>query len=84
MDETQRSLFIDELIAANRALIALAALDRRTPSHLTAEALHECRAAYVRLLQCQTDIPFDGDEALGLQKLLDRLRAGLQSFGEDI
>lgn len=84
MDETQRSLFIDELIAANRALIALATLGRRTPSHLASEAVCECRAAYDRLLQCQTHIALDGNEAAGLQKLLERLQTSLKSFGENV
>lgn len=82
--DADRSFFQNQLIEANRALITLGAIDLRERNPLTSCAVRDCLQVYILLLHCQASMNLSPDEAHSLVRLLDRLKAHLESFGEDV
>jgi hypothetical protein len=83
-DPRKESIFVNTLIEANRALIALGAIDRREPNASASESLHDCLQTYTNLLTFQRNVGLSPAQSKQLQNVLDRLRAHLQFFGEDV
>lgn len=84
MNDGQETLFHNQLIEANRALIALGTLNFRELNPDIASTVRDCLAAYVGLLRCQREMPLSVAESTGLQGVLRRLRAQLLYLGEDV
>lgn len=81
MNQHDRITLNDALIDANRALLWVT--ETRQES-LTDEAIHECLAAYGRLLHYQGNLPLSKDESTNVQKVLDRLRECLGFNGVEV
>lgn len=74
----------EQLIQANRALLTLETIDLKERSTTTSLALQECLTAYTDLLHLQETLPLSADDCAHMQQIVDRLRAQLLFFGEDV
>jgi hypothetical protein len=72
------------LIEANRALIGLGAIDRKQRDPSFSKTVHDALRVYFELLSCNQLLTFSETESLQLQFVIDRLRATLLFFGEDV
>ena len=84
MTDGERAFFHNQLIEANRALITLGMIDLRERNPLAYPAVRDCMQVYSQLLHCQVSMPLSADESGVLQPVVDRLRAYLKMFGEDV
>jgi hypothetical protein len=74
----------DHLMAANRVLVTLSAIDPRERTTLMSPAIRECMAVYSDLLRCEIALSLSATESASLQGALGRLKAYLSYFGEDV
>jgi hypothetical protein len=72
------------LIAANRVLITLGAIDPEERTTLMSPEIRECMEVYADLLQCRARLPLSSAESASVTGILDRLKAYLSCFGEDV
>lgn len=84
MNKGEQAIFRDQLFEANRALIALGTVNVREMNALTSFTVRDCLCAYIALLKCRAEMPLSPNESSGLQGVLNRLRAYLIYFGEDV
>jgi hypothetical protein len=77
-------LFENNLIEANRALIAIGSIDRRERDTSASETVRNCLYTYIDLLTFRQNAGLTPDQSAQLQSVLDRLKAHLRFFGQDI
>jgi hypothetical protein len=74
----------DHLIAANRMLITLGSVDPKERTTLMSPAIRECIQVYADLLHLKVTLMLSAAESQSLQGILERLKAYLTYFGEDV
>lgn len=84
MGQRDRRILEDNLIAANRVLITLGTIDPRERTTLMSPSIRECLQVYADLLKCQATLPLSAIEYASLAGILNRLKAYLTYFGEDV
>jgi hypothetical protein len=84
MNQSEQVTLRDHLIAANRVLITLATIDPKERTTLMSPAICECMQVYADLLKFQVTLPPAAPETASVQAVLERLKAYLQYFGEDV
>jgi hypothetical protein len=82
-DDTQ-FLFANSLVEANRALIALGTIDKREWYTSAPATVRDCRFAYANLLAFKNIVGLTPTQSAQLETVLDRLKAHLRFFGEDV
>ncbi len=80
----RESLFKHGLIEANRALIALAAIDERDRDSSISGTLQVSLLVYTDLLAMTQMNGFSSAQEEQIQAVLDRLKAYLKYFGEEV
>ena len=76
--------FTNNLIQANRALIELGAIEWRERDNSVSTTVRNCLLTYTNLLTYQQSTSLGPDQSAQLQVVLDRLKACLRFFGEDV
>jgi hypothetical protein len=76
--------FSNSLIEANRALIELGAIHCRERDNSVSKTVRDCLFTYTHLLTFQQSTSLGPDQSAQLQVVLDRLKAYLRFFGEDV
>ena len=84
MNEAERIALHNALIAANRSLTDMARLGATGHNPNRKIVIRDCADAYRRLLRTQEMLPLSMAEFANVQRVLDRLRANLKFFGEDV
>jgi hypothetical protein len=80
----QRASLSDLLIAANRILIELAAIDPKERTTAMSPAIRECMRVYTDLLLFQATTPLSDGDGKSLQGVVERMKTHLTYFGEDV
>lgn len=76
--------FGESLIEANRALIALGAIDRKERDTATGETVRTCLVIYSDLIAFQQANELPPMQAIQLKGVLDRLKKELRLYGQDV
>lgn len=79
-----QTLFENNLIEANRALIALGTIDERERDTSASGTVRDCLLTYIDLLAFRQTGALNPDQSAQLQSVLDRLQAHLVFLGQDV
>jgi hypothetical protein len=79
-----RASLSDLLIAANRILLELAAIDPRERTTAMSPAIRECLRVYTDLLLFEATAPLSDGDGLSLRGVMERMKTHLTYFGEDV
>jgi hypothetical protein len=80
----QRANLSDLLIAANRILLELVAIDPKERTTATSLAIRECLRAYTDLLLFQATASLPDGDGKSLQGVMERMKTQLVYLGEDV
>jgi hypothetical protein len=80
----QRASFSDLLIAANRILLELAAIDPKERTTAMSPAIRECLRVYTDLLRFEATAPLTAVDDASLRGVMERMKTHLTYFGEDV